>query len=243
MKNERLVLERNTLDSVIHKELRKRIISLSLQPGSMIYENAVADEFGVSRTPVRQAFSRLANEGLLSILPQRGAQVSRLSAAKVREAQFIREALEVSAFGEVARIWNRTADHSAAQTKALSLIEQQRQVVQEKDYVGFTELDVAFHDTVIGVLGNVMLLEMLRDVRMHLTRVRFLELKEAHHEDDAIADHVKLMKSIMANDVAGTQSLLLTHLKMIEAMRDDILKRHDALFEPAPPLGLPDKIA
>ncbi|TWA85302.1 GntR family transcriptional regulator [Azospirillum brasilense] len=231
VKNERLVLERNTLDSVIYKELRKRIISLSFQPGSMIYENAVADEYGVSRTPVRQAFFRLANEGLLSILPQRGAQVSHLSAAKVKEAQFIREALEVSAFGEVARIWNKTADHSAAQAKALALIEQQRQVVREKDYVGFTELDVAFHDTVIGVLGNAMLLEMLNDVRTHLTRVRFLELQEAHHEDDAIADHVKLMRSIMANDVAGTQSLLLAHLKMIEAMRDDILKRHDILFE------------
>jgi DNA-binding GntR family transcriptional regulator len=236
MTADRVVLERNTLDSMVHGELRKRIISLALRPGSMIFENAVAEEFGVSRTPVRQAFSRLAGEGLLTVLPQRGAQVSRLSKAKVREAQFVREALEVAAFGEVARIWNRQADHSAAEAEALDLIERQKRVVRAEDYVGFTELDAAFHDSIIRVTGNATLLAMIREVRVPLTRVRFLELQSAHHEEETIADHVELMRTIMANDVEATKAQLLAHLKMLESMREDIFSRHGDFFEqPATP--------
>ncbi len=231
MKAESIVAERRTLEGVIYDELRNRIISLQYPPGTMIFENVVASEFGVSRTPVRQAFFRLANEDLLLILPQRGARISSLSAEKVIEAQFVRESLEISAFGEVARIWDEgNPDHQKAARTILSLIEQQKSAVRDQDYIRFTRLDEDYHNTIIRLSGNMTLLSIVNDMRAHLNRVRYLELQEAHHEEPAIVYHEEIFAAIRRNDVAGTTQKLRDHLKMLEEFREEIFAKHQEMF-------------
>lgn len=231
MKAEALVAERTTLESVIYGELRKRIISLAYPPGQMISENDIAGEFEVSRTPVRQAFFRLANDDLLQILPQRGARISRLSITKVNEAQFIRESLEISAFAEVARIWNpKNRECRRAETDVLSLIDEQKHAVAAHDCLLFTKLDEDYHNTIIKLSGNMTLLSVVNDMRAHLNRVRYLELQEAHHEEAAIIHHQEIFDAIRANDVVATTDRLRTHLKMLEEFRAEIFERNAAMF-------------
>jgi DNA-binding GntR family transcriptional regulator len=86
----------------VYQDLREQIVSVALDPGSRLSENELAAGYGVSRTPVREALIRLADDGLVEVFPQLGTYVSRISVREVREAQFIREALETAALPLVA---------------------------------------------------------------------------------------------------------------------------------------------
>lgn len=98
--------ERQTLAEVVYQEIRSRIVTLQLKPGEMVYENNFATEFGLSRTPIRQAFFMLAQEELIHIYPQRGACIADLCIEKMKEAQIVRESLEIPAFMKVAEVWD-----------------------------------------------------------------------------------------------------------------------------------------
>lgn len=228
---EELVAERRTLDGVIHDELHTRIVSLEYLPGRMIFENEIAAEFGVSRTPVRQAFFRLAIDGLLQVLPQRGARVSFLSRVKVREAQAVRESLEATAFAAVAARW-REDDPAcvAVLAEAEALLEEQVRAVEAGDYVTFTRLDEAFHGVFLRFAGNMTLVAVIGEMRAHLNRVRYVELQEAHHDSAAVTFHREILAAVRRNDVDGTIERLIAHLKMLEAFRETIFAKRTDMF-------------
>lgn len=231
MKAEDLIAGRRTLDSVIYDEIRTRIIALDYLPGKMIFENEVAAEFDVSRTPVRQAFFRLAIDDLLQVLPQRGARVSFLSAVKVREAQAVRESLEATAFADVARRW----DEGDPACRALlgeveAILDEQTTAVAAGDYIAFTRLDEDYHSAFLRFAGNMTLLAIVGEMRAHLTRVRYVELQEAHHDAAAVDFHREILAAVRRNDVAGTTERLVSHLKMLEAFRETIFVKRKDMF-------------
>lgn len=231
MKAEEVVAQRVTLDGVVYNELLERIVSLTCPPGSMLYENVVAAEFGVSRTPVRRAFFQLARDGLLTVLPQRGARVSLLSSDKLREAQSVREILEISAFGDVARQWDGADPRFAQATREiLACIAAQKEAVGRHDYLAFTGLDVQYHSLVLQLHGNATLLQVVNDMRTHLKRLRFLELEVAHHEVEAIGHHEEILRLLQAGDVAGTRAALRRHLRMLAPLRERLFTRHEGYF-------------
>ena len=230
-KKRRLQIETKRLDSVIYDDLRTRIVSLHYAPGEMISENEISAEFGVSRTPVSRAFVRLAHEGLIDILPQRGAQVSYLSRQKVRDAQKVRECLEVDAFSDVAARWRSDLpEHQEADRQVKAIIEEQKRVVALNDYIAFTKLDEDYHSTIIRLAGNMTLYSIVEEMRAILNRVRYIELQEAHHGPPAIVHHEEIWASICQNDVAQTQEKLRLHLRMLEPLREALFEKHQDLF-------------
>jgi DNA-binding GntR family transcriptional regulator len=228
---EDLVAGRRTLESVIYGELRTRIVSLEYLPGRMIYENEIAADFAVSRTPVRQAFFRLALEDLLQVLPQRGARVSYLSKVKVREAQAVRESLEATAFAAVARRWNE-ADPAcrALLAEVEAIIAGQVGAVEAQDYIAFTGLDEDYHGAFLRVAGNRTLHGIVDEMRAHLNRVRWVELQEAHHDAAAVVHHREILDAVRRNDVAGTTERLIAHLKMLEDLRERLFAERTDMF-------------
>lgn len=227
-----LVRTGSGLDALVAESVRRRIITLEYRPGTMIFENAVSREFSVSRTPVHQAFLRLAHEELLTILPQRGALVSFLSRETIRHAQYVREALEAAAFADVARAWDAAEPaHRRCEAEFERHLAGQREAIDRRDYLMFTEHDDAFHQTIVGLLGNPILLDTLGRMRNHLNRVRYLELQEEHHEEQGYADHLELVQLIRANKPEAARRKLIAHLKMLEPVRDALLDLHKDLFE------------
>lgn len=228
---DKLVVERRTLDGVIHDVVRARIISLEYPPGRMIFENDLAAEFGVSRTPVRQAFLRLAMEDLLQILPQRGAQVSHLSRSKVREAQAVRESLEATAFQDVARRWREDDPGcQALVAEAEAIIARQVAAVAARDYMVFTRLDEDFHNAFLHFSGNMTLAGIVAEMRGHLNRLRYMELQEAHHDAVAVEHHRAILAAVRRGDVEATHAALIAHLKMLEPYRETIFDKHSDVF-------------
>ncbi|WP_068110732.1 GntR family transcriptional regulator [Tropicimonas marinistellae] len=234
-KAERLVAERRaaggTLEGVIFDQLQTRIVTLEYPPGHMIFENEIAAEFGVSRTPVRQAFFRLAMADLLEVLPQRGARVSYLSRDKVRESQEVREVLEVHAVAEAARKWSASDPEGRLFDDEIDrLIAAQTRSVEAKDYTAFTRLDEEFHCAIMRLAGNTTLLDTVSAIRAHLNRIRYVELQVAHHDAAAIEHHRKIVEAIRANDPDRASHQMTAHLKMLEEFREEIFSKRDDMF-------------
>lgn len=222
---------RQTLSDEIYAQLKERIVSLQLKPGEMIYESKVADAFGVSRTPVREAINRLEQEELINILPQRGACIAYLSEKKFREAQFIRETLEVASLRQIAAQWDQSDKlYQKAEEELLAIIESQKEVARKEQYVKYVELDARFHARLLELADNQTLLQVLKVMRAHLNRMRYLELKEGRHEWQSIQQHEEILKYIMANDVENTEKSLIYHLRYIVNDWDKITSKYADYF-------------
>ncbi|XID93238.1 GntR family transcriptional regulator [Paenibacillaceae bacterium WGS1546] len=225
-------MERNTLGSKAYAAIRDEIVSLRLRPGQMIFENAVAAMLGVSRTPVREAFYRLQQEELIEILPQRGARVAYLSVEKMKEAQWIRESLEMSAFAQAARNWNPDEPkYRDAERKASALLEEQRKVIDSSDYTRYVGLDERFHEVILETTGNSRLLVIVSQMKAHLNRMRYLELQEARHEKDSFRQHEEIFAAIRGNDAELTGELLQHHLRLLLDIWPTIIEKNKDLFQ------------
>lgn len=230
-KAETLVAERRTLEGVIHDDLHARIVSLEYPPGHMIFENEIAAEFGVSRTPVRQAFFRLAMEGLLEVLPQRGARVSFLSKAKVRESQEVRTTLECLAVRNAAVRFDASAAESRAfTTEVEAIIETQVKAVEARDDAAFTRLDEDYHRTIMRFAGNMTLHDIVSDLRAHINRIRLVELQEDNYDANAIMYHRQIFEAICAGDVERATERMRSHLKVLEDFREELFSRRNDVF-------------
>ncbi|RVH13490.1 GntR family transcriptional regulator, partial [Sinorhizobium meliloti] len=125
----------------VYRILREQIIQAELVPGARISEAEIARSLSISRQPVREAFIKLAEEGLVQVLPQRGTYVTRISTASVMDVRFVREAIEADIVRQVA------GEHKAAIVAELrEQIARQKQVPHD-DRAAFLRLDELFHHT------------------------------------------------------------------------------------------------
>lgn len=155
--------------------IRDAIISMELLPGQMISETALAQQFGVSRTPVREALIQLSNIGFVEVLPQRGTYVSKFSMEKILEARFIREALEVAVVTQLA-----TNSNEAIRLEAVDacekIIADQKTAAADDDALTFQSLDDNFHQTLAGFTQYPRVASLIEAEKAHMDRVRNLSL-------------------------------------------------------------------
>jgi DNA-binding GntR family transcriptional regulator len=208
-------LQRKSLGDQVYESIRDSIVSLRLAPGSMIYENEIAEALGVSRTPVREAIRLLVSEELLEVLPQRGTRIAQISERKVSETRFIREHLELGAFRYAASIWNRE-DRSALCASITELIENQQAASTDGDVALFLELDEAFHHKILEVTENKTLLQVIYHMRAHLNRLRVLALKQLHQMDPLVQEHRGIFDAIQEGDAELTAMRLKQHVGKID---------------------------
>ncbi|KKI93221.1 hypothetical protein WQ54_05090 [Bacillus sp. SA1-12] len=203
---------RMTLGKAAYTKIREEIINLKFKPGQMLSESELATTLGVSRTPIREAFLRLLHEGLLDILPQRGARVAYISLKKVEETKFVRESLEISAFKAIARDWNPDdLRYKEIHEKAIQMIEEQQKAALNEDHVLFMQLDEAFHQTFLDLLENQTLISTVSQMRGHLYRMRYLELETPNHMSNVMKQHQDILQAISSKDEAKTEKLLRHH--------------------------------
>jgi DNA-binding GntR family transcriptional regulator len=138
----------------VRQSLRKAILDGSFAPGERLVEGTIATAVGVSRAPVREAIKALEDEGLVMVLPRRGAFVNRLTSKDANEIYMLRGALEALAF--------RTAAGKLTEGQTASLgqiVEAMRRSAADRDTARLSELDVSFHRAVVEFAGNERLLQ------------------------------------------------------------------------------------
>lgn len=186
--------------------LRKRIIRGELPPGTRLSEQEIADQYELSRQPVREAFIRLAGEGLLEIRPQRGTFVTRIDMEWVLCTRFIRESLE-SDIVRLAAARAQPQDHEA-------LFAQIARHEAETDPANLAQLDEEFHAMLARISGKVMVWNHLQQLKVHLDRARHL-LAAMTPKDDMLAQHREIAQAIAAQDPDRAEAAIRDHLRRV----------------------------
>jgi DNA-binding GntR family transcriptional regulator len=220
-----LELTEETMAMRVVGALRDDIVTMTLKPGDVISESDIAARYGVSRQPVREAFIRLAQQGLLLIRPKRATVVKKISPEGVRQSRFIRESIEVE-------IIRRVAAHAGDEAGAIlhELIAEQEQASEADDRGRFHTLDELFHRTLARLAGVEYAWQLIDDHKMQLDRVRYLTLGSSSSQR-AIAEHKLIAKSVVEQDVAGAEAAMRAHLARAELLLSQTIAAHPDYFE------------
>lgn len=210
---------------MIYESLYKSIARMELRPGEPLQERMLTEHFGVSRTPLREALLRLQGDGLVDLLPQAGTFVSRIPISAIREAIIIRRGLEEMAITRIAEV----AD-SKDIARLDGTIAQQRLAISIDDMSGFHDADEAFHETIARSAGFTMLWPMVRQMKVHLDRLRVLSLPIEGRMPVTVEEHQKIRDAIARHDVEGARAALHEHLGVMVPYIDELSARYPDYF-------------
>ena len=216
----------------VTEALRQAIVEMRLSPGEMLSEQDLARRLGVSRSPVREAFIKLSQSGLVRVLPQRGTQVVKISRAGVEDARFIREAVECAVVREAAA----RADPTMIAALTDSLARQKRGQRSNASHT-FLALDEEFHRLLAEAAGRPAAWEMIQDVKPQMDRVRFLDLAQATPRHVVLAQHVVIVEAIKAGDSLAAEMAMRHHLSEILRSLPQLVAQYPELFETEPEIS------
>lgn len=210
----------------IINRLRQAIIELTLKPGQSLSEKEIALLYGVSRQPVREAFIKLAEAGLVQVLPSRGTYVTKISVKEVLNARFVREAIECAVVREAA------ARIDAAGLDGLDrLIEAQEKAAAARDSVAFTQLDEAFHRAIADGMDCDYAVRVVEAARIQTDRVRHLSLPAASPYPRLIQQHREIVAGLRSRDPQQAETAMRVHLREILTALSQLAAAHPAFFE------------
>lgn len=209
----------------VYAALRAQIISLELQPDTTLVRNDVADAFGVSQSPVREAIQRLEQEGLVISYPQSRTVVSKIDVAHARETQFLRVSVEL----EVAHTLARSGDPALLAPSA-RLLRMQKLAGEDRDIAEFTTLDRLFHLSLFEAAGVRALWHLIADRSGHIDRLRRLNLPDPGKIAEVIRHHEDILAAIASGNRDNVESAVRTHLSGTLAATQKIMEQHPQYF-------------
>jgi GntR family transcriptional regulator, rspAB operon transcriptional repressor len=206
--------------------LRQAIAELQLQPGEALSEKELAARFGISRQPVREAFIKLAEHGLVEVRPSRGTFVMKISVREVADARFVREAIECSITASATRL------ATPAETAGLrALLGEQQEAAAARDARRFNDADVAFHRAIVDIVQSDYASRVVEGARIQADRVRYLSLADGTKPLSRLIDqHAAVVERMEAGDAEGAERAMRRHLREILLTLPRIAARHPHLF-------------
>jgi DNA-binding GntR family transcriptional regulator len=205
--------------------VKQAIVQLKFRPGNLLSEADVARQLGVSRQPVREAFIKLAEIGLVDVKPQRGTYVKLISIRQVQNVRFIREAIEVAVV--------RKAAHEATPARIeefRQILEQQREAEQRGDNVDFLRLDEAFHQALAHSVGTDYAWRVLENLKAQMDRVRYLSMPDATPLDVLVGQHAAITDAVARHAADEAEETMRTHLSEILTSLPRLAQAHPELF-------------
>jgi GntR family transcriptional regulator, rspAB operon transcriptional repressor len=210
----------------VARALRQAIVRMEIRPGEMLSEQEIATKLGVSRQPIREAFIKLGEAGLVRILPQRGTLVVKISRAQVEDARFIREAVECAVAKEAAE----RADRKAIAALGDSLA-RQRRALRAKDGPALFALDEEFHRLLAEAAGKPSAWRVIEDIKPQMDRVRYIDMTDAIPMSVVIAQHTTILGAIRAGHGTAAEEAMRAHLTEILRSLPKVAARFPELFE------------
>ncbi|SFE62312.1 GntR family transcriptional regulator [Roseivivax sediminis] len=213
------------IGSQLFAMLRGRIVRGEIAPGMRLSEAGIAAEFQISRQPVREAFIKLSEEGLLEVRPQRGTVVPKISVAMVEDARFVREAVEA----DVVRLAAERFD-GAQKSRLESLLDEQHRT---EDVRAFIDLDDRFHRMLADGVGRAHAWHVIEALKAQLDRVRYLSVAQFPRAA-ILSQHAEVTDAIRRADPAAAEAAMRRHLQLINADLPAVARAHADYFEDAP---------
>ena len=202
-----LASARRPLHEATVDQLRDLIVRGELAPGSRLNERVLTARLGVSRTPLREAIKLLATEGLVDLLPNRGAVVAPIDPARIAETLAVMGALE-SLAGELACA--HANDERIAEVRALHY--EMLAMHARRDLDGYFRYNQAIHLKIVEASGNAVLAQTYRQLNANVRRVRYMANLSPERWDAAVHEHEAILAALAARDPARLKRLLRDHL-------------------------------
>jgi DNA-binding GntR family transcriptional regulator len=209
-----------TLRERIVEFIKDAVISGRLKPGERVPEQEIAENFGISRTPIREAFRQLESEGFISLIPRKGAVVSPITDKDVREFYAIKSLLE----GHAARTACRAL--SGRDIRRLeNLNEAMEKCAEREDVKGFFRLDNAFHDTFLQACGNDKLCALVHSLVQQFERFRVTALSLPGRMKESVNQHREIIEAFRKSDAELVERLVRANAeKGRDVLVDEILR-------------------
>lgn len=202
MKNKQI--ERHqTLREKILETIRGAILKGDLKPGEKVAEPELAERFGISRTPIREAFRQLESEGYLTVIPRKGAVVAALSERDVQEFYAIKSILE----GYAAELAAKNLSEKDL-AKLESINEKLKEIASEGDVKAFYRVHNEFHETFLRAADNSKLYELIQQLGMKFSRLRMASLSVNGRMAISVEEHDKLLDAFRRHDGKSAESLV-----------------------------------
>lgn len=188
----------------VYARLKRRAMEFAFAPGEKVKERVLAAEFGVSRTPVREALNRLSTEGFVTFIPNRGFFCREVDTDQIAQTYAVRAALEVWAFRRACSATPK-ADLAAFHARWGA-----RDVA-----AGFETLDIydcRFHSGMAALSGNGVLVQELQEIGEKILAFRNLELRDEQRRDQTLREHGQILSALVSRDAAAGCALLERHI-------------------------------
>lgn len=198
------------LSQKVYRVLKAEIIKGSLKPGTKLLEGKIADQMGVSRTPVREALRELAAEGFVKMSPNQGMIVSNASVEDIQDVLQIRGVLEGLAARLAAKVFN------GEEIKELEkYIKQMEHYTNKDDFLAFSEIDAEFHELILNVCGNKRLIQLRRNLSDQAHRYRIRSLSIPGRLRYSLKEHKEIAEAIKKKDSIQADRLSQIHIKNV----------------------------
>ncbi len=195
------------LKELVFTTLKKAILKGELQPGDRLMELQLAEKMGVSRTPIREAIHKLSKEGLVTLIPRKGAEVAGISRKMLTDVLQVRMNLEKMAF---------SLAFGNMEERSIHLMEKYHEefkaAVAVGDILRMTEADESFHFVIYDVADNQKLREILENLKENMYRYRLEYLRNPDCRNMLISEHAEMVESIRNHDLNGGLSVVERHI-------------------------------
>lgn len=193
--------------AILHAErtLRRQILEGFYLPGEKVSDSAISQELGISRTSIRESFQRLAQDGLISIIPNRGAFVAEYSNEEMLELYELREALEVFAIGQATK---RASHEKILALKEMLTVTKTSMV----EHGGRYPVELDFHETVCEFAGNKTLQKEIEKIHHKLKLVRISSGFNPVRAREAYFEHLEILEAMIRRDVKAAETAMRSHL-------------------------------
>ena len=185
------------LRDVVFNTLRQAILTGEMEPGERLMEIQLANKLGVSRTPIREAIRKLELEGLVIMIPRKGAEVAHITVKDMRDVLEVRSALEELAATLACK--NVTPEHI-------------EELIVSKDVVAIVNADVAFHNIIYSMTDNQRLIQLVNSLSEQMYRYRLEYVKDARTHSILISEHNDIIRQLADKDVEKAKVIVRQHI-------------------------------
>lgn len=195
------------LRDVVFNTLRQAILTGELKPGERLMEIHLANKLGVSRTPIREAIRKLELEGLVTMIPRRGAEVAQITEKSLKDVLEVRRALDALSV-ELAcdRISKEELDALAAACDTFEA------ATKTRDPKKIAQADVALHDIIVKATANSRLIQLVNNLSEQMYRYRFEYIKDESTHEQLVKEHRILYESIRGKDIETAAKTAKLHI-------------------------------
>mgnify|MGYP000930992255 CR=1 FL=1 len=210
----------------VYYSLRKNIITLNLKPGEPLNIKTISEKLNVSRTPVRDALIKLAKEGLVDVIPQKGTSVSKIDLKRVEEERFLRESLELRAIEIFIGIQKES--HIS---RMRSILDMQKECVARNDVLALQEYDDEFHKVFFTATEKETCWDIIQSMSGHYRRIRLISLWEKPIIDKVIDQHEKILDCVVRANVEEAIAAFKDHSSRIITEEKELTEKYPEYFK------------